>query len=256
MKKLILIPFALLSVFFTSCENEKNARIEVWLTDDPGEYEEVNVDLQGVEINSSEADNEQGWKALEVTPKIYDLLKLANGEETLLGELDLPGGKLSQIRLKLGENNSVTVGGQPYPLSTPSAQQSGLKVKVNKVLAEGIAYKIVLDFDAAKSVVKTGEGTYILKPVIRAITEINGGSISGNVEPAGIVSIAVWSEGQTEPVTTTQSDEEGKFLIRGLTQDSYRLTFDGPGDEPVIEKDGVEVVSGEVTDIGVVAIGQ
>ena len=254
MKKLFLIPFVLISLFFSSCEEEKNARIEVWLTDDPGDYEEVNVDLRGVEIHSNESDTEQGWKSMEVTPKIYDLLKLANGEETLLGELDLPAGKLSQIRLKLGENNTVMVDGTAHPLATPSAQQSGLKVKINKVLAEGIAYKIVLDFDAAKSVVKTGAGTYILKPVIRAITEVNGGSISGKVQPAGIVSVAVWSGEEAEPVTTTQTDAEGQFLIRGVAAGSYRVTFDGPGDEPVIEKDGVEVVLGEVTDMGVVTI--
>jgi hypothetical protein len=254
MKKLFLIPFALISVFFSSCEDEKKARIEVWLTDDPGDYQEVNVDVQGVEIHSNDTESDKGWKALEVTPKVYDLLKLANGEETFLGDLELPGGRLSQIRLKLGEGNSVTVDGQVYPLNTPSAQQSGLKVKIDKVLTEGIAYKIILDFDAAKSVVETGAGTYILKPVIRAITEANGGSISGKVEPAGVASIAVWSGEEAEPVTTTATNEEGEFLIRGIAEGSYRLTFDGPGDEPIIEKDAVEVKSGEVTDIGVVSI--
>ena len=254
MKKLFFIPFAFILFLSSSCEDEKNARIEVWLTDDAGDYQQVNVDLQGVEVHANEIDNERGWKSLDVTPKIYDLLKLANGEETLLGELDLPGGKLSQIRLKLGENNTVKVDDQVFPLSTPSAQQSGLKVQINKVLTEGITYKILLDFDAGKSVVKTGEGSYILKPVIRAITEVIDGAIKGKVEPAGVVSIAVLSG--EEIITTTQTNEEGEFLIQGLEAGTYSLTFDGPGDEPVHEKADVEVQLGEVNDIGTVTIAE
>lgn len=243
----------LISALFFSCEEEKNARVQVWLTDDPGDFQEVNVDLQGVEIHSNETDNEKGWKSLEVMPRVIDLLKLANGEETLLGELDLPGGKLSQIRLKLGENNSVKVDDAVYPLATPSAQQSGLKVMINKVLAEGITYKILLDLDAAKSVVHTGNNTYILKPVIRAITEAQDGAIKGKIEPAGIIHIKVMS-GEDE-VASTATNEDGEFLIQGLGAGTYRLIFDAPGDAPIVEEE-VSVTLGETTDVGVVAVPQ
>ena len=252
MKKLFLFSLACLSLFFSSCEDDKNARIEVWLTDDPGDYQKVNIDLQEVQVHSNETESEQGWKSVEVTPRIYNLLDLANGTETLLGDLDLPGGRLSQIRLKLGENNSVQIDGVEHPLSTPSAQQSGLKVKINKVLAEGITYKILLDFDAAQSVVKTGNDAYILKPVIRAITEAQDGGIEGMIDPPGQVSISVLSG--EEIVTTTTSSDEGEFLIQGLEAGTYSLVFDGPGDDPVVEKDGIEVVLGEITDVGVVSV--
>ena len=43
-------------------------------------------------------------------------------------------------------------------LTTPSAQHSGLKLNVHAELTEGITYKILLDFDAVRSVVKTGSG--------------------------------------------------------------------------------------------------
>jgi hypothetical protein len=201
MKNLMLCCLAALALLASSCEEEKNAKIEVWLTDAPGDFQEVNIDLQGVEIHSNETDNERGWQSLDVTPAVLDLLKLTNGEETLLGELELPGGRLSQIRLKLGENNTVKVDDQTYPLATPSAQQSGLKVKINEVLAEGVTYKIVLDFDAAKSVVETGTGTYSLKPVIRALTKAQDGLIKGLVDPARSVSISVVAGEET--ISTT-----------------------------------------------------
>ena len=254
MKTLRLLSTILLCLVLFSCEEEKNARIEVWLTDDPGDFQEVNVDIQGVEIHSSEIDHERGWQALSVTPKVLNLLELANGNETYLGDLELPGGRISQIRLKLGDNNTVKVNDETFPLSTPSAQQSGLKLQIHEVLAEGISYKIVLDFDAAKSVVENGTGSFSLKPVVRAVTEAQNGAIKGKVDPAGPVAISVMAA--EDVVSTTTSDDNGEFLIRGLEPATYRLVFDGPGSEPVVEKTGVEVSLGAVTDVGTVNLSQ
>ena len=108
----IAFVFALLS-----CEDTQNARIEVWLTDDPGDFQEVNVDIQAVEVHSSETDHERGWNSIGITPSVYNLLDLTNGKETFLGDLDLPGGRLSQIRLKLGENNTIKVNDQTLETS-------------------------------------------------------------------------------------------------------------------------------------------
>lgn len=252
MKKVFLFPIALVLFLFTSCQEEKNARVEVWLTDDPGDFQEVNIDLQAVEIHTDETADERGWQSLEVTPRIYNLLDLTNGRETFLGDMDLPHGRISQIRLKLGEDNTVKVNDSVHPLKTPSAQQSGLKIQIHQVLTEGITYKILLDFDAAKSVVATGANTYILKPVIRAITEAQNGAIKGTVNPAGILTISVLNGSDT--VTTTASDESGNFLIRGLEAGSYTLVFDPSGNAPDVEKTDVAVTVGEVTDLGVVEI--
>lgn len=256
MKKLILFSVALMSGFFFSCQDDpKNARIEVWLTDDAGDYQEVNVDLQAVEVHTSETDNEQGWQPVEITPQVYNLLDYTNGKETLLGGLELPGGKLSQIRLKLGDENTVMVDDQIYDLTTPSAQQSGLKIGVNEVLGEGITYKITLDFEAGKSVVKTGNGKYILKPSIRAMTEAASGAIKGSVNPPAVVAITLMAADTVN--STTSSNEEGKFLFSGIkTAGTYKLVFDAPGDAPVVEKTDVPVEIGTVTDVGVVDVTQ
>jgi hypothetical protein len=61
------------------------------------------------------------------------------------------------------------VDGVSYPLSTPSAEQSGLKLQVNATLEAGVVYTILLDFDANKSIVVTGNNTYKLKPVVSII---------------------------------------------------------------------------------------
>lgn len=256
MKKIILFFVALMSVFFLSCEDDpKNARVEIWLTDDPGNYQEVNIDLQAVEVHSSETDNEEGWQPVEFTPQVYNLLDYTNGKETLLGGLELPGGRLSQIRLKLGDNNTVKIDEEAFDLTTPSGQQSGLKIRVSEILAEGITYKITLDFEAGKSVVKSGNGKYILKPSIRAITEAASGAIKGSVNPAGVIPITLMAADTVH--STTSSNEEGKFLFGGIkTAGNYKLVFDGPGDGPALEKTDVAVAIGTVTDVGVIEIAQ
>lgn len=237
-----------------SCEEEKNAKIEVWLTDDPGDYQEVNIDLQAVEIHSNEIDHEKGWQSLDVIPRVYNLLELTNGSETLLGDLELPGGTISQIRLKLGTNNTVKVKDVIYSLETPSAQQSGLKLQIHEVLMEGLTYKILLDFDAAKSVVHAGNDSYSLKPVIRTLTEAQDGAIKGKVIPARMVSISVMKGEET--ITTATSNDAGEFLVRGLEAGTYRLLFDAPGDGPIVEKAEVSVEVGVVRDLGVVTVAE
>lgn len=254
MKKCFLISLALISFFFLSCEeNEKNAKITVWLTDDPGDFQEVKIDLQGVEIHSNETDNGQGWQSIDisdVTIEPIDLLKLTNGNELKLGDLELPGGRVSQIRLILGDNNTVKVDDKIHPLSTPSAQQSGLKLQIHQILAEGVTYKILLDFDAAQSVVQTGAETFILKPVIRAVAEAQGGAIKGVIDPADApVVISVMSG--VDIVATTGPDDDGNFLVKGLAEGTYQVAVTGEGYQTV-EKTDVTVETGEVLDLGTI----
>lgn len=256
MKKFILILFVSLSMLaFFGCDSDdsKNARLEVWLTDAPGDYEEVNVDIRGVEIHTSGGDQDSGWKPLSVEAGVYDLLTLTNGLDTLLGSLELPAGKVSQIRLVLGNSNTVKVAGEVYALQTPSAQQSGLKLQVNESLTEGLTYRILLDFDVARSVVQTGNGSYSLKPVIRTITEAQDGAIQGVVDPIESTP-AIYAIVGSDTVATTFTDDAGEFLLRGLPADSYKVVFVPNSTYTPVTKEGVSVSLGNVTDLGTVEI--
>ena len=139
--------------------------IDVRMTDASATYDAVNIDLQGVEITGS-----NGTAVLmDVNAGIYNLLNFSNGVDTLLATGGLEVSEISQIRLILGPNSTIVVDGTSYPLSTPSADQSGLKLQVHQALEAGVLYTVLLDFDANKSVVVTGNNTYKLKPVIRTI---------------------------------------------------------------------------------------
>jgi hypothetical protein len=256
MKKWIaLLTVSLGILVFTSCESDsKNARIEVWLTDAPGDFEEVNVEILGVEVHRSDEDSESGWQALAVEGGVYNLLELTNGLDTLLGSIEIPSGKISQVRLKLGNDNTIKVGGESFDLATPSGQQSGLKLQVHKTLAEGITYKILLDFDVARSIVQTGNESYKLKPVIRTITEAQDGAIKGTVDP--LTTPAIYAISGLDTLGTTYADETGNFLIRGLAAGSYDVVFEPNSNYVKTTSEDVTVTLGEVTDLGAVVINE
>lgn len=242
---------------FASCssDDEKNARVEVWLTDAPGDYEQVNIDVEGVEIHSSATDDGQGWKSVDVEGGVYNLLDLTNGVDTLLGSIEIPSGRISQIRLQLGDNNSLVVDSETHELTIASGAQSGLKLNVQQDFVGGVTYKILLDFDVARSIVNTGSGDYKLKPVIRVITEATSGAIAGAVDPKEATP-AIYAISGTDTVGTTYADSTGHFLLRGIGAGSYNVSI-SPNQNYVGKTiTDVTVNTGDVTDLGTVTLDE
>ncbi|HQI45420.1 MAG TPA: DUF4382 domain-containing protein, partial [Bacteroidales bacterium] len=113
---------AVIGMFYSSCKKDQNVTtpVKVRLTDAPGNFQQVNVEILGVEFKI----NKDTEVNLNINQGIYNLLDYTNGLDTLIAYADVPSGKLSQIRLILGTNNTVMVDSVIYPLSTPSAMQS------------------------------------------------------------------------------------------------------------------------------------
>ncbi len=214
------------------------------MTDAAGPYDEVNVDIREVEIHSTGG----GWQTLSiVNPGIYNLLDYSNGLDTLILSDSLPVGRISQIRLILGPNNTVKVGGVIYPLATPSAEQSGLKLQIHQDLVAGITYAITLDFDAARSVIQTGNGSYKLKPVIRTVVEGIDGGISGTVSPAVITPVfAIMGTDTTGGFTNANGD----FLIQGLAPGTYTVIITPAAPQSNDTINNVVVVAGQIINTG------
>jgi hypothetical protein len=232
--------------------NEK-ARLEVRMTDDPAAYDAVYIDLQDVQINVT-GEDDKGWQSLPGVHKgIYNLLDLVNDKDTLLVNADIPTGKLHQIRLVLGSNNSIVVNGTTIQLETPSAMQSGLKLNVQQTVTGGILYTMLLDFDAGKSIVTTGGGKFILKPVIRTVLNAVGGSIKGAVTPGSVLT-AVYAINGTDTMTTF-TDATGGYLIKGVPAASYTMQY-WPTDTAYNEqvKTGIAVTTGNVTVVDTVRL--
>jgi hypothetical protein len=249
-----LFAAALCASVFVACDTKDNssdgtARLQVRLTDDPADYDEVNVDIREVQVNF-DGDTINGWRTLNgIKPGIYNLLDLVNDKDTLLADAVIPTGRIHQIRLVLGDNNSVVLDGVSHPLNTPSAQQSGLKLNVQQDIQNGLLYVILLDFDAGRSVNQTGNNNFILKPVIRMALQAVGGSIKGIVDPASSRTSIFALQG-LDTIAGTSTDTSGAFLIKGLAAGNYDLTL-VPSDTLLQVKNipSVGVTSGQVTNV-------
>ena len=238
-------------IFLYGCQDEdsgsEKAFVSIYLTDDPANYDAVNVDIQDIEITGPDAENFD----IDVNEGIYNLLDFTNGADTLIGMGDLDAGTISQIRLILGPNNSVVADGTSYPLETPSAEESGLKLQVHEELEPGISYSFLLDFDASQSVVETGNGSYQLKPVINVIEVAISGSIKGAIIPSDINCTVTAENGST---FTTSVNENGEFLLQGLPAGSYDVTITPDSLFLPVTITDVEVNIGEVTDLGTITL--
>lgn len=133
-------------------------------------YDSVNIDIQQISIHiSTDTNATSGWFDLETNAGIYNLLDYTLGNDTIVAfDTLLQAQTISQVRLLLGDNNTVVEDGVPYDLETPSGQTSGIKLQVHQALLPGFAYILQLDFDPYQSIVKTGNGKYKLNPVIDA----------------------------------------------------------------------------------------
>ena len=224
----LLLAFVAVTMFISCSDDDstsdQNARVKISMTDAPGDYEKVFVDVIDVKIKADAAADEEGWVSLSnVNPGIYDLLTLTGGVTQLLADAEVPAGFLGQIRLILGNDNSVVINGESQSLSTPSAQQSGLKLQVNQELEAGVEYDYLLDFDVDKSIVSSGNsGGFNLKPVIRLSAKEGTGTISGEVQPSNFQSLVTATNASHSISAYTAAD--GKFSLNGVPAGTYQVT--------------------------------
>ena len=135
-------------------------------------FDEVNIDIESVSIHYGDSSSNGQWIDLATNSGIYDLTDLSNLGLVLADSNGLIPGYISQMRLMLGDSNTVMVDSVLYDLKTPSGQQSGLKLNLDMTIRPGYQYEILLEFDPEESVVVQGNGRYLLKPVIRVVTVI------------------------------------------------------------------------------------
>jgi hypothetical protein len=216
-----------------------NGSIRFAMTDAPAcgyDHVWVTVEKISVNTNASASDTDPGWTDLAVSPpQRIDLLTLTNGVLQELGTLPLSAGHYSQVRLVLASNgNGVTppanavqpTGGNVTALTTPSGQQSGVKLQANVDVAAGQMVDLVLDFDACSSVVRAGNsGQYVLKPVVAVVPRIVSG-IQGVVStslPLGSTTISAQQSGAT--VRSTRPDANGNWTIPFLQPGSYTVVI-------------------------------
>jgi hypothetical protein len=260
--------------------DEGSGVLRVSLTDAPAcGYDNVWVTVTKVRVHRSDtaADGDAGWSEIEVATsgkgRRIDLLELQNGVLADLGQTALPAGRYSQVRLVLADNREVAGAnqlvlsstGEIVALDTPSAQQSGLKLKHAFEVEAGSEADLVLDFDACRSIVKAGNsGKYNLKPVVSVIPILTG-SVAGAIDPEaarGGASVSLQrfdpATGAVSVVRATSVRADGSWLLSPVPVSpvdgaSYNLVIGSAGYGNVVYTN-VPVATGVSTEIPGVAL--
>jgi hypothetical protein len=268
---LMLIPLVSCSGGGSDTSGGTTGFLSLGLTDNPGDYLNVFVTIDKVQVKQDLDDGESGWiMAYDFDPDLtVDLLELRNGQIKDLGLAELPIGQYGQLRLFLGEletdENGVIVSEHPYPnyvvvegdteeqidiepLKVPSGYQTGIKILHGFTITAGVAAdatKIILDFDAKNSVVEAnGNSGWHLKPTIKGLETVDN-SIGDNAiagSEGGVdVNAQIYTPEPAEP-TDPPWDPMDEVTVEGTAEsddDGYYKIFLPPNTYNVVAtKDG------------------
>ena len=274
-----------LSIFFTACQKETSGpdnssnprQLAVYLTDDPCNYDSVFVDIKFVEAkidtskehmdddhhgdNDNDADDDNHhndsygrWDTLRITPGIYNILKLRNGVDTLLGTANIPAGSIRKIRITLGTNNRVVVNGVSKPLNLLAGTNNYVYIKIHKEDEDeddNMHTSLWLDFNVCESI-KLINGQYYLKPVLKPFGKKNYGEIKGSVLPNAARAFVTARSGSDS--ATAIPENNGKYKIRGLRPGTYNLNFKGSAGYKDTTINNIQVQRNRETEIATVIL--
>lgn len=253
----LVAAFFLLAGLFYACSKESSSvngpvpagkqSASIYLTDGPGFFDKVLIDVRSVQVkvdtcahkdNSGwhedgngrhDDDNDKNdactvWDTLNVTPGVYDLLTLRNGSDTLFANGILPAGKIIQIKIKLGPDNSLVKDSVSYPLNLPRNLDSTIIVKLKGDEWDEFEtghVRLWLDFDCSRSVVRVRDNEFFLNPFIRVFTIKTTGSVAGHVSPKDAFPVITVYNGADSSYALP--DKSGDFKLRGLNAGTYSV---------------------------------
>ena len=290
-KLLFPVTFILLLTIFYACQKDISpvgsnvpqgkAQFSVYLTDGPYDFQKVLVDIKSIDVkvdtchHFGDKDDEEGehhdgnheddekdtsghcevWTPLQIHPGIYDLLKLRNGVDTLLGSSFIPKGKIKQVKITLGTNNSIMADSIVSPLKI-SDNKNYVVINIRNEHLDSIAadnFHLILDFNLAKSII-FDNGTYWLKPALRAFAKRNTGEIEGKVRPDSSFGMIKAFNATDTAYALPDRDDEGKFKIRGLKEGVYAVWIDGIHGYKDSTIGNIKVTMGRETELGKIVL--
>ncbi len=266
---------------FSACTKSgvnENSSVAIFLTDGPGDFDAVNIDIQKVEVkvdkdekykrddNRNRMDDDKDdhmkrkddfgeWIDLGFAPKIIDVLSLRNGIETQLGTANIDAGTVRKIRITLGTKNTVVKTGVTYDLLLVNETSNFLYIKLydnHRERGNRNDVKVWVDFDIANSIVEAN-GKFYLKPVLRPFCNANFGEIEGKVLPLDAKAVVRVSDGAGFNAVALPS-REGEFKVRGLNDGTYTVTVEGLAPYKSQTIRNVVVKKGEDTKIGTITL--
>lgn len=257
--------------------------VNIMMTDDPGFFDSVLIDVQGMAVKIDTSLHEHGredhhpemeggdqgigdlfhdqndqnsiWDTLTVSPGIYDLLQLANGADTLLTSSIIPKGRIVALRITLGPNNSLVKNGVTYPLNLWN-NYTNVYIRIfgdqiQETNPDNLRFWI--DFDAGRSVVQVNGGMFFLRPFIRAYVVSNTGSVEGNVVPNDAFAVLTLYNNM-DTLYALPGHEQGYFKFPGVDTGTYNLFINPSNGYIDTTITNIQVSMGKSTDVGVIQL--
>lgn len=191
----------------------------------PPGVEQVLVGVSGVAAHLA-AGADSRWVTVQEAPRRFDLLRVAEVQE-ILGERRVPSGTYTRIRFRVTDA-TIVIAGAEHTVRVPSGR---LNIVRPFRVRTGALTTVVLDFDGARSLRRTGRGRYMLAPVVRVLAQepTEAGSDGANAE------------------TVAPSEERGKRPRRRRSPLSRKVKITGTVEEVGA---GFVVVNGKRVQVG------
>ncbi|XVJ65850.1 MAG: DUF4382 domain-containing protein [Lacibacter sp.] len=218
----IAIPVAaILMLLLLGCKKESSGnkgkqQLKVYLTDNPVNFQAVNINIQKVEVKievDSAGFEREFWETLQIRPGMYNILNFRNGVDTLLAQGFVTTGEIKKLRITLGAGNNVVVDNVTYPLTLKKPE---VIIDVDDISSINPGeFKIHIDFDACGSIIRISNNQFELQPRIKTFDDDHDGRIEGRVLPREAKAVvSVTGGGQT--LIALPDDDDGEFKIRGI----------------------------------------
>jgi hypothetical protein len=274
MKNFPLLMLKTLSVFllivgFYSCNKEMSDQslsavpagkneLRIMLTDDPTPvFDSIFIDILRLEVKVERQDGSEHWDTLPINAGIYNILRLTNGVDTLLGVGYVPDGRIEKIRLTLGDRNAVMKNGISFPLSLHNGEHRFI-INIDHDVDEDDDdhFRLWLDFDGHHSILRIRNNQYELNPRIGHFSHRHSGEIEGKIRPNAALPVLVSAISGTDTLTAIPDHDDGEFKIRGIRSSTVKIIIrpsNGYRDSVI---NNVPVSNGEDTELGTIILHQ
>jgi hypothetical protein len=161
--------------------------VDIFIVRIDAKAQEPSDDAANEDTEDAESEKD-GWVTVAEPNATFDLMKLADGTNTFLGDAKVAAGNYNGFRLiidpakssvTLNDGKNTVIGGESIVgLKFPSAAKTGIKIKLSGGpvdVKEGETSTLIVKFDVLKSFVVRGnsieQNGLLFKPVIRGERE-------------------------------------------------------------------------------------
>lgn len=276
------------AITVTACKKSDSAQapagsqqhLTLYLTDGPGFFDSVLVDIKSVKVlvdtskntrghddndwddvgdregrNPKHSDSSLVWQNLNIAAGIYDILHLRNGLDTVLAATSIPKGAIRLLKIEIGTNNSLVKNHISYPLLLPHNFPGYVLIKLRGDECEEYMtgkIRLWLDFDVNRSIVQGYNNEFYLRPIFHFFIQRTTASLSGRVTPMEAQPVLTLFNGKDTAYALP--NREGYFRMRGLKDGSYSLFVNASNGYKDTTLTGVTIAAPNNTSVGTIAL--